>query len=93
MNTAQASSKSATVAPEKPRADLKLEVIVIPVADANRAMGFYGGLGWRLDADVVIGEDFRVVQFTPRLAVLGHLRTGSARRAHRSRRGGERAVP
>jgi predicted enzyme related to lactoylglutathione lyase len=65
MNTNQASSKSATVAPEKPSADLKLEVIVVPVGDVDRAMGFYGGLGWRLDADVVIGEDFRVVQFTP----------------------------
>jgi catechol 2,3-dioxygenase-like lactoylglutathione lyase family enzyme len=65
MNTAQASSKSATVTPQKPSADLKLEVIVIPVADVDRAKGFYGGLGWRPDADVVIGGDFRVVQFTP----------------------------
>jgi catechol 2,3-dioxygenase-like lactoylglutathione lyase family enzyme len=65
MNTAQASSKSATVSPQKPSADLKLEVIVIPVADVDRAKRFYGGLGWRPDADVVIGGDFRVVQFTP----------------------------
>jgi len=45
--------------------DLKLEVIVIPVADVDRAKRFYGGLGWRLDADFVVGDKFRVVQFTP----------------------------
>ena len=45
--------------------DMKLEVIVLPVSDVDRAKGFYVGLGWRLDADVVIGEDFRVVQLTP----------------------------
>ena len=45
--------------------DLKLEVVVIPVADAERSKRFYGGLGWRLDADVVAGDSFRVVQFTP----------------------------
>jgi catechol 2,3-dioxygenase-like lactoylglutathione lyase family enzyme len=46
-------------------ADLMLEVVVIPVADVDRAKRFYGGLGWRLDADFVRGEEFRVVQFTP----------------------------
>src|SRR5262245_18610755 len=45
--------------------DMKLEVIVIPVADVDGAKRFYGGLGWRLDADVVKGSDFRVGQFTP----------------------------
>jgi hypothetical protein len=45
MNTAQPSSKSAAVTPQKPSADLKLEVIVIPVADVERAKSFYGGLG------------------------------------------------
>jgi catechol 2,3-dioxygenase-like lactoylglutathione lyase family enzyme len=44
--------------------DMKLEVIVIPVADVERAKRFYGGLSWRLDADVVRGP-FRLVQFTP----------------------------
>jgi catechol 2,3-dioxygenase-like lactoylglutathione lyase family enzyme len=47
------------------RVDKKLEVIVIPVADAERAKEFYGGLGWRLDADRSGGDDFRIVQFTP----------------------------
>jgi catechol 2,3-dioxygenase-like lactoylglutathione lyase family enzyme len=44
---------------------MKIEVVAIPVSDVDRAKHFYGGLGWRLDADFVIGEDFRVVQFTP----------------------------
>jgi catechol 2,3-dioxygenase-like lactoylglutathione lyase family enzyme len=45
--------------------DMKLEVIVIPVSDVDRAKSFYGGLGWRLDADYASGDDFRVIQFTP----------------------------
>ena len=45
--------------------DLKLEVVVIPVADADRAKDFYTGLGWRLDADFPFDNGFRVVQFTP----------------------------
>jgi catechol 2,3-dioxygenase-like lactoylglutathione lyase family enzyme len=45
--------------------DLKLEVVVIPVADADRAKAFYAGLGWRLDADFSFDNGFRVVQFTP----------------------------
>jgi catechol 2,3-dioxygenase-like lactoylglutathione lyase family enzyme len=44
---------------------MKLEVVVIPVADVDRAKRFYDGLGWRLDADFVVGDEFRVVQFTP----------------------------
>jgi catechol 2,3-dioxygenase-like lactoylglutathione lyase family enzyme len=45
--------------------DMKLEVVVIPVADVDRSKRFYAGLGWRLDADFVVGDTFRVVQFTP----------------------------
>jgi len=44
--------------------DMKLEVVVIPVSDVDRAKRFYGGLGWRLDADFAAG-DWRVIQFTP----------------------------
>ncbi|MBV8568585.1 MAG: VOC family protein [Methylobacteriaceae bacterium] len=44
---------------------MKLEVVVIPVSDVERAKRFYGGLGWRLDADFAAGDEFRVVQFTP----------------------------
>ena len=45
--------------------DLKLEVVVLPVADVDRAKRFYGSLGWRLDADFAFDNGFRVVQFTP----------------------------
>jgi catechol 2,3-dioxygenase-like lactoylglutathione lyase family enzyme len=45
--------------------DLKLEVVIIPVSDADRSKQFYEGLGWRLDADIAVGDDFRVIQFTP----------------------------
>jgi catechol 2,3-dioxygenase-like lactoylglutathione lyase family enzyme len=47
------------------RIDLKLEAIVIPVSDVDRAREFYGNLGWRLDADFAFDNGFRVVQFTP----------------------------
>ncbi len=46
-------------------ADMKLEVVVIPVADVDRAKKFYANLGWRLDADFPFDNGFRVVQFTP----------------------------
>ena len=45
--------------------DMKLEVVVVPVADVDRAKDFYQGLGWRLDADFPFDNGFRVVQFTP----------------------------
>lgn len=45
--------------------DLKLEVVVIPVSDVDRAKRFYEGLGWRLDADFASGDDWRLVQMTP----------------------------
>lgn len=45
--------------------DMKLEIVVIPVSDVDRAKAFYAGLGWRLDADFASGDDFRVIQFTP----------------------------
>jgi catechol 2,3-dioxygenase-like lactoylglutathione lyase family enzyme len=45
--------------------DMRLEVVVIPVSDVDRAKEFYGRLGWRLDADFRFDNGFRVVQFTP----------------------------
>jgi catechol 2,3-dioxygenase-like lactoylglutathione lyase family enzyme len=45
--------------------DLKLEVVILPVTDVDRAKQFYKGLGWREDADIVGGPDFRIVQLTP----------------------------
>jgi catechol 2,3-dioxygenase-like lactoylglutathione lyase family enzyme len=65
MSTTPAVSESATEAPREGTADMKLEVVVIPVSDADRAKAFYGGLGWRLDADFPFDNGFRVVQFTP----------------------------
>lgn len=44
---------------------MKLEVVVLPVSDVDRSKDFYKTLGWRLDADFVTGEDFRVIQLTP----------------------------
>lgn len=45
--------------------DMKLEVVVVPVSDIDRAKSFYTRLGWRLDADIATDDDFRVVQVTP----------------------------
>jgi catechol 2,3-dioxygenase-like lactoylglutathione lyase family enzyme len=47
------------------RVATKLEIVVIPVSDVDRAKAFYARLGWRLDADYDSGKDFRVIQFTP----------------------------
>ena len=65
MSDALTSSDPATGTAKTPGVDLKLEVVVIPVSDVDRAKRFYGGLGWRLDADFAVGDTFRVVQFTP----------------------------
>jgi catechol 2,3-dioxygenase-like lactoylglutathione lyase family enzyme len=45
--------------------DMKLEVVTLPVSDVDRAKRFYQSLGWRLDADIAVGDAFRVVQLTP----------------------------
>jgi catechol 2,3-dioxygenase-like lactoylglutathione lyase family enzyme len=57
--------KDATSGTKVARVDMKLEVVVIPVSDVDRAKDFYGRLGWRLDADFAHGDDWRVIQFTP----------------------------
>ena len=44
---------------------MKLEVVTLPVSDVDRAKRFYQSLGWRLDADIAVGDAFRVVQLTP----------------------------
>lgn len=49
----------------QPLQDLKLEVVVIPVSDVERSKRFYGGLGWRLDADFTAEGGFRGIQMTP----------------------------
>jgi catechol 2,3-dioxygenase-like lactoylglutathione lyase family enzyme len=58
-------SGSSTEALQRRGTDMKLEVVVIPVSDADRAKAFYAGLGWRLDADFAFDNGFRIVQLTP----------------------------
>ena len=65
MSSAQVRSETASETPRARSVNMKLEVVVIPVSDVDRAKRFYGDLGWRLDADFVVGDTFRVVQFTP----------------------------
>jgi catechol 2,3-dioxygenase-like lactoylglutathione lyase family enzyme len=59
------SSETAPEIAKVRRLDVKLEVVVIPVSDVDRAKRFYTKLGWRLDADFPISDTFRIVQFTP----------------------------
>lgn len=59
MSTAQANQDG------RPAVEVKLEVVIVPVADVDRALRFYQGLGWRLDADYEAGPTFRIVQLTP----------------------------
>lgn len=65
MNDTQVLSEVASQTARLQAVDMKLEVVVIPVADVDRAKRFYNGLGWRLDADFTAGDDWRVIQFTP----------------------------
>ena len=65
MTTTQMNSEQVTQKPTPATVDLKLEVVVIPVSDVDRAKRFYQSLGWRLDADFPGPENWRVVQFTP----------------------------
>jgi hypothetical protein len=64
MTTTQVRSNDKS-GPSVHDADMKLEVVVIPVSDVDRAKEFYENLGWRLDADRSVGDDFRLVQLTP----------------------------
>jgi len=66
MNTTPARNEAAGETPRAQGLDMKLEVVVIPVSDVDRAKRFYSDLGWRLDADFLKGDAFRGVQlFTP----------------------------
>jgi catechol 2,3-dioxygenase-like lactoylglutathione lyase family enzyme len=65
MSSVQTSSDRAGRAAGTGTVDMKLEAVVIPVADVDRAKEFYADLGWRLDADFPFDNGFRVVQFTP----------------------------
>lgn len=65
MAQPEPAKESPAAHPEKAMSPAKLEIVVIPVSDVDRAKEFYGTLGWRLDADFASGDDFRVIQFTP----------------------------
>ena len=65
MSSPQSMNDDATGLRSVAPIDLKLEVVVLPVSDVDRAKRFYGSLGWRLDADFTNGDDWRVVQMTP----------------------------
>ena len=65
MSTTEVRTDDMTGGASVGKVDLKLEVVVIPVSDVDRAKRFYDSLGWRLDADFAFDNGFRVVQFTP----------------------------
>jgi catechol 2,3-dioxygenase-like lactoylglutathione lyase family enzyme len=65
MTSTGASTTTSTQIPEVGSIDMKLEVVTLPVSDVDRAKRFYQSLRWRLDADIVRGDAFRVVQLTP----------------------------
>jgi catechol 2,3-dioxygenase-like lactoylglutathione lyase family enzyme len=65
MSSTETTAERATTNPAVAPLDLKLEVVVLPVADVDRAKRFYAELGWRLDADFNNGADWHLVQMTP----------------------------
>jgi len=65
MSTTQLDNERAVAAPRTATVDMKLEVVVIPVSDVDRAKRFYLDMGWRLDADFASGDTWRIVQMTP----------------------------
>jgi catechol 2,3-dioxygenase-like lactoylglutathione lyase family enzyme len=65
MSSTQPRTGSATEASRAAPVPMRFEVAVLPVADVDRAKAFYAGLGWRLDADLTVDEQYRVVQVTP----------------------------
>jgi catechol 2,3-dioxygenase-like lactoylglutathione lyase family enzyme len=65
MSRSEVPSNDAAGSTKAENLDMKLEVVVIPVSNVDRAKEFYSRLGWRLDADRSAGDNFRLVQFTP----------------------------
>ena len=65
MSSVDVSSESATGSPPVKPGEMRLEVVVVPVSDVDRAKRFYQSLGWRLDADLAVDDGYRVIQLTP----------------------------
>jgi catechol 2,3-dioxygenase-like lactoylglutathione lyase family enzyme len=61
----EASSESTAGSPPVKAGELRLEVVVVPVSDVDRAKRFYETLGWRIDADLAVDDGYRIVQVTP----------------------------
>ena len=86
MSSTQSSADVATEAPAAGKVEMKLEVVVVPVSDVDRAKAFYGSLGWREDADFATGE-LRVVQFTPRARTARSTSARTSQPAYRAHSG------
>ncbi|MGH3068053.1 MAG: VOC family protein [Streptosporangiaceae bacterium] len=65
MTSIDVNSETSTESPEPGTVDMKLEVVVLPVSDVDRAKHFYQSLGWRLDGDFTVSESYRALQLTP----------------------------
>jgi catechol 2,3-dioxygenase-like lactoylglutathione lyase family enzyme len=65
MSSVDVSTETASISPPVKPGEMRLEVVVLAVSDVDRARDFYASLGWRLDADLVVDDDYRVVQLTP----------------------------
>jgi catechol 2,3-dioxygenase-like lactoylglutathione lyase family enzyme len=65
MSSKQLSNDPATEASKAAAVGMRLEAVVVPVADVDRASRFYQRLGWRVDVDVSTGDDYRLVHLTP----------------------------
>jgi predicted enzyme related to lactoylglutathione lyase len=65
MSSVDVSSDNVAGSPPVKPGEMRLEVVVVPVSDVDRAKRFYESLDWRLDADFTVDESYRVVQFTP----------------------------
>lgn len=65
MSSVELSGDGGAPSPPVQAGEFKLEVVVLPVSDVDRAKDFYAGLGWRLDADFSPSESYRIVQLTP----------------------------
>lgn len=65
MSTVDQSSQSVAGSPPVTPGQFRLEVVVVPVSDVDRAKRFYTGLGWRSDAEAAVDDGYRLMQFTP----------------------------
>ena len=94
MTVTEARNKTMVRVPAR-AIDMKLEIVVIPVSDVDRAKAFYASLGWRLDADFTADDDYRVIQFTPPgsgcSVIFGKNVTGAISDRFRHRRGSQRS--